>query len=225
MRHEPCSGSVNGIWNSNAESRLNTAREVAPMVGSRRWSFAALVFVIVPAGLSRAAEPDGEKWLVDRALTVSAAAPTPPVLKYKLFPLASELRDGNAVPIYLRLVHGQTDAARKRWVELPKQWNELPIDRVPLVQAKEFLYSPSDGMNYQLEQLDWGARSKFADWNYTIRPGQVIELLLPDVSEMRGYVPMMVLRARVHLAESNFAAAARSIETGFAFSRHVAEAP
>jgi hypothetical protein len=42
---------------------------------------------------------------------------------------------------------------------------------------------------------------------------------------MRGYVPMMVLRARVELAEGQFAAAAHSLETGFSFSRQISEAP
>jgi hypothetical protein len=112
-------------------------------------------------------------------------------------------------------------------MESPKPWNELPIEEIPLADAKEFLFGTGGarGMSYQLDQLDWGARSKIAEWNYTIRPGHVIDLLLPDVQNMRGYVPMMVLRARVQLAEGHFDAAAQSIATGFAFSRHVAEAP
>ena len=39
-----------------------------------------------------------------------------------------ELKEGNAVPIYLRLVHEQSDAARKAWTETPQAWNALPID-------------------------------------------------------------------------------------------------
>ena len=53
------------------------------------------------------------KWFIDRKLTVTAVAPAPPVLKYRLLPLAPDLRDGNAVPIYLRLVHEQNDAVAK----------------------------------------------------------------------------------------------------------------
>jgi hypothetical protein len=168
--------------------------------------------------------PDGkskDKWFIDRKLNVSPLAPTPPVMKYRLMPLAPDLKEGNAVPIYLRLVHEQNDASRKKWMETPKPWNEAPIERLPLSEAKEFLA----GYPYHFRQLDWGARTKTADWNYTIQPGQVIELLLPDVQNMRGYVPMMVLRARVDLAEGRFADAARSLETGFSFSRQITEAP
>jgi hypothetical protein len=198
----------------------------------RRRSFlgfaqAFAVLFVAPAFSQPPAEKGLEKWAIDRALTITPMAPQPPVLKYKLLPLLSELKDGNAVPIYLRLVHEQNDASRKRWMESPKPWNELPIEKLPLLEAKEFLFGVKDGrgMSYQLDQLDWGARSKLADWNYTIRPGHIIELLLPDVQNMRGYVPMMALRARVQLAEGHFDAAAQSIATGFAFSRHVAEAP
>jgi hypothetical protein len=191
----------------------------------RRWF---VRFALVSATLAAApvlsqppVEKAGEKWLIDRTLTITPAAPAPPVLKYRLLPLSSELKDGNAVPIYLRLVYEQNDATRKRWVDLPKPWNELSVEQIPLKNAKEFLGE----MSYKFGQLDWGARSKVADWNYTLRPGHLIELLLPDIQTMRNYAPMMVLRTRVQLAENQFADAAHSIETGFAFSRHIAEAP
>ncbi len=55
-----------------------------------------------------------------------------PALKYRLLPLNSELKEGNAVPIYLRLVHEQNDATRKYWTETPKPWNGMPVDKIPL---------------------------------------------------------------------------------------------
>ena len=42
---------------------------------------------------------------------------------------------------------------------------------------------------------------------------------------MRGYIPMMVLKVRVELAEGNYAAAAHWLETGFGFSQHVGNGP
>ena len=42
---------------------------------------------------------------------------------------------------------------------------------------------------------------------------------------MRGYIPMMVLKVRVELAEGDYAAAAHWLETGFAFSQHVGNGP
>ena len=74
-----------------------------------------------------------------------------------------------------------------------------------------------------LQQIDYGARRKSAEWNYTLEQPDPISILLPDLQQMRGFAPMMVLRARVQIAEGDYAGAARSFETGFAFARHVAE--
>jgi hypothetical protein len=97
----------------------------------------------------------------------------------------------------------------------------MPIDRMPLDEVQKFL---ADYHRF-LQQLDLGARRKTAEWNYTLDQGSVIDLLLPDAQSMRGYVPMLVLQARVKLLEGDFAAAAHTFETGFAFSRHAAGGP
>lgn len=190
----------------------------------RRWSAVACTLVTL-TGLSPAADPPaaGEKWLADRALTVTPAPEPRPALKYRLLPLASELKEGNAVPIYLRLIHEQNDAARKYWTETPRKWNELPLDRVPLDEARKFL--GPEHMERFLQQFDYGARRKTAEWNYTLEQPDPIGILLPDAQSMRNYTPMLVLRARVAVAEGNYAEAARAFETGFGFGRHVANGP
>ena len=53
----------------------------------------------------------------------------------------------------------------------------------------------------------------------------LIGMLLPDVQQMRRYAPMLILQVRVAIAEGNFTAAAHHLETGFAYSRQVAEGP
>src|SRR5262245_19871728 len=196
---------------------------------SRRWSVLAGSMLLVTASLSasRGQDPptapkaEEKDWAVDRALTVTPQPAPVPALKYRLFPLASERKEGNAVPIYLRLIHEQTDQARKYWTETPRKWNDLPIDRVPLGEAREFLTR----MRPFFRQFDLGVRRTKAEWNYTFDQGSVFDILLPDVQQMRNYVPMLVLRARVALAEGDFAAAAHALETGFAFSQHVADGP
>jgi hypothetical protein len=192
------------------------------------WSVVAplAVLVALAAGVSASppAKDDGKpvpKWLVDRALTVSPAAEPVPALKYRLFPLSSARKDGNAVPIYLRLNQEQTDESKKYWREEPAKWNKLPPGEIPLKEAKEFIKRFS--RFYQ--QFDLGARRKTADWSYTLDQGSVIDILLPDSQQMRGYVPMLVLKARVEIAEGDYPAAVRSMETGFSFGQQVAEGP
>jgi hypothetical protein len=162
-----------------------------------------------------------EKWLIDAALTLTPQGEPHPALEYRLFPLAPDLKEGNAVPIYLRLNFEQNDAARRDWSLTPLKWNALPIDKIPLAEAKKFL----DHYKRFLRQFELGAQRKTAEWNYTLDQGSVIDILLPDVQQMRGFVPMMVLKVRVELADGDYASAAHWLETGFAFSRHVSNGP
>ncbi len=198
----------------------------------RRWCAFALVLGLAltghfargqaPRTISKSAEPFSEqKWQVDRTVTLSPRAESKPALAYRLFPVFTDRKDGNAVPIYLRLNFEQNDAARRDWTETPKKWLGMPIEEMPLAEAKAFLQKYKNFFR----QFELGARRKTADWNYTLDQGNVIEMLLPDMQSMRGYVPMMVLKARVELAEGNFAAAAHWLETGFAFSQHVGDGP
>jgi hypothetical protein len=183
-----------------------------------------LVLFTAPVVRGQPAKPDApgaDKWLFDRTLTITPREESKPALAYRLFPVATDRKEGNAVPIYLRLNFEQSDAARRKWTETPRPWNAMPIDKLPLGEAKAFL----DEHKTFLRQIDLGARRKTAEWNYTLDQGSIIDVLLPDVQSMRGYVPMMVLRVRVALAEGDFGAAAHWLQTGFAFSRHVGDGP
>src|SRR6266581_2721374 len=114
---------------------------------SRRWYVLAL-FALLSPGLTLIArgqnppkdeQTSAEKWLLDRALAISPQSAPTPALKYRLFPHWSERKEGNAVPIYLRLVHKQSDAAIRYWTETPEAWNKLPIEQLPLAPARDFL--------------------------------------------------------------------------------------
>src|SRR5262245_66599555 len=122
---------------------------MSPMSPLRRWC--ALALVLAPALLlapasgqtPRPAERKGddkaEKWLVDRALTVTPAAAPVPALKYRLFPLTLERKEGNAVPMYLRFVHERNDEWKKYMREKPAEWNRLPREKLPLEEVKKLL--------------------------------------------------------------------------------------
>ena len=185
----------------------------------RHWSVLAFSVIWTP-GL-KAQDKPASPWLIDRTLNVSPQSAPVPALRYRLLPLSSELKEGNAVPIYLRLVHEQSDAARKFWTETPKAWNALPVDKMPLADARKFLHDH----RYFLQQFELGTRRRTAEWNYTLDNGDPIGLLLPDMQAMRNYTPMLILQARTALAEGDFTAAAHHLETGFAFIRHVADGP
>jgi hypothetical protein len=197
---------------------------------SRRWSvigaLAALIACIGRGQLLPVVRADQKtqevKWMLDRTLTVSPASVPIPALKYRLFPLSSTRKDGNAVPIYLRLNFEQTDASRKYWHEQPEKWNKLTLDKIPLKEANEFIRKYRNFYR----QFDLGARRKAAEWDYTLDQGSFVDILLPDVQQMHHlFVPMMVLKARVEIAEGDYSAALRTLETGFSFSQQISEAP
>ena len=174
-----------------------------------------------PASAAATGQPAEEKWGVDRALELTPQPEPKPALGYRLFPLASDRKPGNAVPIYLRLAHERNDASRRILAETPRKWNKLPIDQIPLDEARKFLKS----WHTVLRQLELGATRKQAEWNYTFDQGSVIDILLPDAQTMRRYVPILILKARVELAEGNFAGAAHWLQTGLAFSQHAGSGP
>ena len=79
----------------------------------------------------------------------------------------------------------------------------MPIDKIPLKEANEFL---NRYKNF-LRQFELGARQDGGMELYH-RPGKCDRCLASRRPDDAGYVPMMVLKVRVTLAEGDYAAAA-----------------
>jgi hypothetical protein len=203
---------------------------MVPMNRLRRWSALAALVLLTgllsalhgqapPAAEKKEEAKPAEKWLFDRTLAISPAAAPIPALRYRLYPLTTERKDGNAVPIYLRFAHERTDARKKELREKPEEWNKLPLEKLPLTEVKQFL----DSYKYNLQQMELGARRKTADWNYTLDVSDLVGVLLPDAQEMRMQAPILVLKARMEMAEGRYADAIRTLETGFSFAQQIGE--
>ncbi len=152
-----------------------------------------------------------------------ASAPSP-VLKYPLLP---ELRDtipGNAVAHYRQVVQIMNrDAPPSRdWYPTMDQWMAVPLKDFPREEVGKFLKQ----CETTFQEVGAGARSEQCDWGLTeeLRK-QGIATLLPDVQEMRQIATLLSLRIRYELAEGRPDKAARTLQTGFAISRHLAEEP
>jgi hypothetical protein len=170
---------------------------------------------------TKPAEPPQPKVLI-----VSPAAAPVPVLKYRLLPSSAELNPGDAAPIYLR-IHGYEDTAlEESWRQISEKaarWLDLPLAEFPKDEARGFVNLWSG----KLQQLEFGTRRKTCDWNYTI-PEQrenIIGVLLPDVQSLRQWGRVLVLKARVEIADGKVDEAIRTIETGLAFARHAGGGP
>lgn len=197
----------------------------------RRWSVLAVLILTcgllpllqgqAPPAKEKKNDKPMEKWFVDRSLAVTPASAPVPALRYRLYPSNMERKEGNAVPIYSRFAHERSEAKTKQLQEEPQKWNKMPLEKLPLDDVKKFL----NEHKYNLRQLDLGARRRTADWSYTLDAGDPIGLLLPDMQDMRRYAPLLVLKARVEIAERRYRDALHTLETGFSFSQQIDEAP
>jgi hypothetical protein len=158
-----------------------------------------------------------------RELHVDPAPAPYPVLKYRLLPIESDRTPGNAAPVYLRISHEMREAVPKLINEKHGAWIDAPTGPFPVLEARGLV----DQFSTRLEQLDFGARRKRCDWDYTLseQKERAIEILLPDAQQMRTWSRLLVIKARTEIAEHNYPAAIRTIETGISFGRHVAEGP
>ncbi|AGA27523.1 hypothetical protein [Singulisphaera acidiphila] len=162
----------------------------------------------------------------DPQIKVLSISPSPapiPALRHRLLLLESERTPGDAAPIYLRLT-GEVPAENLRDLrEKPLAWLALPLDLFPTAQARKFV----DEWRPKLLQIEYGARRETCEWNYTLpeERERVIEIGLPEIQTMRTWVRLVALKARVEIAEHHNEEAARTIETGLSFSRHVGNGP
>ena len=156
-------------------------------------------------------------------LTISPRPAPVPGFRYRLMPLESERHPGDAAPIYLRLTHDTLTERLRQLAEKSAEWLQMPFETFPVVEDRTFV----DGWESRIKQLEFGARRRTCDWNYTLpeEKDHAYEILLPDGPQMRVWGRLLALKARVEIAEGKYDQAVRTVETGLAFARHVAEGP
>jgi hypothetical protein len=162
-----------------------------------------------------------------RTLSVAPAAAPIPALKYELLPRLRNRVPGNAALDYHRAY-----ILRPSWPRDPKEakkldenlisWEESPIDKLPIVEVKKYLF----GYSQTFRTLDAAAKTDRCDWELSNRLSvQNIDLLLPEVQTFRELARFQKLRVRVDLAENDFDDAVRNIQTGFRLGKDVGEGP
>lgn len=186
----------------------------------------AIACVAWPAhGQSDAIKPDGQKPEPPKptALQITPRGADSPLFRYRLFPVESQRQPGNSVPVYLRLMGETRDEATRQVNEKSAAWQELPPSSLPIAEARGFVNQFSS----KLKQMDFAARRLSTSWDYTIAEERedAVNILLPDVQELRTWSRLLTLQSKVEIAEKNYEKAVRSIETGLSMSRQVGEGP
>src|SRR5262249_30405604 len=75
-----------------------------------------------------------------------------------------------------------------------------------------------------LHEAELGARRRSCDWEYDSRT-EGVELLFPELSEMRGLGRLVALRARLAVLDGHIDEAVYWVRTGCAMARHTSQGP
>lgn len=196
-------------------------------MGWRGWVLAAAVAAGGTSARGQAAvgqpgqRPD-DVW-EPKVLEVDPAPEPTPALTYRLVPMSSELTPGDAAPVYLRQRHEIRDEAWQPLVRDAAAWLELPFETFPAADARRLV----DTWSSRLRQIEIAARRATCDWGYPVieQRADIINILLPDAQEMRNWVRLVALKARVEIRDGRFDEAARTLQTGMAMGRHLGSGP
>lgn len=158
------------------------------------------------------AEPFGEPTV--HKLTVRPAPEPTEALKYELFPQRLERSPGNAAMCYYRaiLLHSSlTDDERKVFED---QYENASQGKLDLKIAKEWL----SGQHATLLELERATNREYCDWDLRfeeIDGVKSIELLLPELQELRQLAKMLSLKFEVELAEGEIEKAIQTLRISY----------
>jgi len=168
-------------------------------------------------------------------LTIRPAAEPRPVLKYRVVPERITQIPGNAAIFYHRAL--QMAAERRTRLDAEKKakqppgkvemtdeevyrWLELPIGEMPVEPVRSLL----ETYWRPLDEVAQGTTRTTCDWEFDRRP-EGINLLLPEIQEMRSLARLVTLRARLAVVDGKTDEAIHWVETGLVLGRHVGKGP
>jgi hypothetical protein len=153
-------------------------------------------------------------------LNVRAAAAPKPALRYRLLPELREMNPGNPIQHYMKCMMEQK---KFFFDEAAFQYREkllaMPLKELPTQDLEDY-------GRYALSQADWAARLDAPDWQILLKlKADGIELLLPEVQQIRSLARALAVRYRAEVAQARFDDAIRTAKTMFAIARHLGGHP
>ena len=157
-----------------------------------------------------------------------------PALKYQLLPPFLERRPGNAAVWWNRLpaershFYANLYSEGGLWEKIEK-WMDIPLGdpREKAYREKELALAKGIGILRPggLSDMERAARFESCDWQLPIREGNYIATLLPELQQCRAYGRLLTAKAHLEIAEGRYDEAVRTLQTGYALGRHVAQSP
>lgn len=180
-----------------------------------QWIVIALMtwlFVPAEAVAQPVVQPTDGKLVVKS--TVSPAAAAVPSLKYLLLPELRDQQTGNQVQAFYKCFMEQHNFYRdKGEIEKREKWSTAPL--ADLAGEQALIGYGGSG----LRQADFAARLESVDWGILNQfKAEGINLLLPDVQQLRQLAAALKVKARGEIARKEYDAAIRSLQTMFALA-------
>ena len=186
-------------------------------------SIIALTLLML-VGIVRASHADDDASVRTVELTLHAAEPATPVLKYGLKPDRQELKPGNAAGLYYRAIlglprllptGGQGDADNSPNEQLIDLLDEKPSE-MSMDEARHVLTFFHDS----IQEATIGARRNRCEWDIPVAE-EGFETLLSELQGIRMLTRALALQARVQIRQSNYAEVIETLQTGLTMARHV----
>ncbi|WP_165219294.1 DUF1559 family PulG-like putative transporter [Aquisphaera insulae] len=168
-------------------------------------------------------------------ITLRPAAAPVPALRYRLLPPRHELVPGNAAIFYHRAVERlieinlqvQLQETRQKGAQPPRpsqeaamSWLRMPIAELPRAEIRNYLAI----YDFCLSEVELGSIREVCDWEYYHRPVGYT-FLISELQNMRPLIRLIVLKARLEIAEGRYDSAVHWLRTGFAVADHLTRAP
>lgn len=181
---------------------------------------------LTPEGPVNAEQPQANNQIQVFRLSISPAEAPDPPLEHRLH-LPLDLREpGNSVPWWYRSIlefgrirqAGYFDAMN----ENHDAWMDGPVSSMPVEDVREFM-NQLQGIVHSAHDA---ARQRETEWNLDVEELQgpeTIEFLLSEFQEMRQLSRLLILDARVAIADGRFEDAIDDLRTNYRLSQDVQE--
>lgn len=150
-------------------------------------------------------------------LTLHPAAQPIPALMYRLLPSRLDQKPGNAAVHYGKVTAEETRFFSSReMLENIDCWQETPLDELRNDQVNLPTRNAIEG------SIRRGAHCRVCDWQLPIGEVPFYGMPLSEVQQTRNFARILSVRARMQIADGEFANAVETLQSGYSLGRHVA---
>ncbi len=150
-------------------------------------------------------------------LTLHPVKSTEHAQKLRLLPTAEEQTIADAVPLYQEAIKSLPDNFPQQQFS---EWRKLPPDQLPVEQVELELIK----LKPTLDLVSQAVRCKQCNWPF-IKPEQVQQQVMDDLSKFRQFAFILDIKARLQIGQGKYDQAIDTIKTSLTMAKHLGDAP